>query len=116
MDAGQALADLKEVSSHVEAAVLFDRAGNVLGATVGEDGRADELARRIRALFDAADGVRAGVTQVAAVTRAGGVFAVRDGGLTVAATTRPKPTVGLVFYDLKTCLRALEERPADAAA
>ena len=27
----------------------------------------------------------------------------------IAATTVPEPTVGLVFYDLKTCLRALGE-------
>jgi len=26
----------------------------------------------------------------------------------VAAVTKPRPTVGLVFYDLKTCLRMLE--------
>ena len=27
----------------------------------------------------------------------------------IAATTRPDPTVGLVFYDLKHCLRAIED-------
>ena len=27
----------------------------------------------------------------------------------IAATTTPEPTVGLVFYDLKTCLRSVEE-------
>ena len=26
----------------------------------------------------------------------------------IAATTTPEPTVGLVFYDLKTCLRSIE--------
>jgi hypothetical protein len=31
----------------------------------------------------------------------------------IAATTTPEPTVGLVFYDLKTCLRSIE-RPARA--
>ena len=35
----------------------------------------------------------------------GSVFVVRDGERMIAATTRPEPTVGLVFYDLKHCLR-----------
>jgi hypothetical protein len=29
----------------------------------------------------------------------------------IAATTAPEPTVGLVFYDLKSCLRGLAEEP-----
>jgi hypothetical protein len=33
----------------------------------------------------------------------------------IAATTTPEPTVGLVFYDLKSCLRSLgEEQPKKA--
>jgi hypothetical protein len=35
------------------------------------------------------------------------VFVVRDGDRLIAATTTPEPTVGLVFYDLKSCLRGL---------
>ena len=35
----------------------------------------------------------------------GCVFVVRDEERVVAAVTAPDPTVGLVFYDLKTCLR-----------
>jgi hypothetical protein len=35
----------------------------------------------------------------------------------IAATTSPEPTVGLVFYDLKSCLRSLAEPSSrDAAA
>jgi ribosomal protein L12E/L44/L45/RPP1/RPP2 len=33
----------------------------------------------------------------------------------VAATTRPDPTVGLIFYDLKHCLGSIEEAPAAEA-
>jgi len=33
------------------------------------------------------------------------VFAVRSGARTILATTRPDPTVGLVLYDLRSCLR-----------
>jgi hypothetical protein len=45
------------------------------------------------------------------------VFVVRDGSRRIAATTGPSPTVGLVFYDLKSCLRGTdEEAPAKPAA
>ncbi|MCA1682564.1 MAG: hypothetical protein LC685_00960, partial [Actinobacteria bacterium] len=33
---------------------------------------------------------------------------VRHDDRLIAATTPPEPTVGLVFYDLKSCLRELE--------
>ena len=36
------------------------------------------------------------------------MFVVRHGDRLVAATTPPEPTVGLVFYDLKSCLRELD--------
>jgi hypothetical protein len=41
------------------------------------------------------------------------VFVVRDPDRAVVATTRPEPTVGLVFYDLKTCLRSAAAPGAD---
>jgi len=36
MDASQALADLTEISSQIEAAVLFDAAGAVEGSTLAD--------------------------------------------------------------------------------
>jgi hypothetical protein len=41
----------------------------------------------------------------------GSFFVVRDGERLVAAVTARDPTVGLVFYDLKTCLRLAAEEP-----
>ena len=38
-----------------------------------------------------------------------GDFVLREGGWTIAATTGPQPTAGLVVYDLRTCLRELDE-------
>jgi hypothetical protein len=46
------------------------------------------------------------LAQLEAATLEGSVFVVIDGDLAVAAVTKPEPTVGLVFYDLKSCLRA----------
>ena len=45
------------------------------------------------------------LVQLQAALSDGCVFVVRDEDRVVAAVTAPDPTVGLVFYDLKTCLR-----------
>jgi hypothetical protein len=55
------------------------------------------------------------VTQLEASTQEGSVFVVRDGDRLIAATTGPSPTVGLVFYDLKSCLRGAGEETKPAA-
>ncbi|MGZ8716255.1 MAG: hypothetical protein ACXWYO_04005 [Gaiellaceae bacterium] len=108
MDAVQALADLTEISSQIEAAVLFDEQGAVVGSTLSDAQTAEVLARSAAKLLEDAAAFRssdAGVTQLEASTQDGSVFVVRDGSRRIAATTGPSPTVGLVFYDLKSCLR-----------
>jgi predicted regulator of Ras-like GTPase activity (Roadblock/LC7/MglB family) len=111
MDPAAALAELIEISSQVEAAVLFSTDGSVIASTLGDDGRAADLATAARRLFETAEeGEREGpgarpLIQLEAATLDGSVFVVRDGERLIAATTGPEPTVGLVFYDLKTCLR-----------
>jgi predicted regulator of Ras-like GTPase activity (Roadblock/LC7/MglB family) len=118
MDAAQALADLTEISSQIQAAVLLDSDGAVAASTLDEDDRAEAFARAARELVAAAEQVRSlggeSLTQLEVATGEGSVFVVRDGARTIAATTSPEPTVGLVFYDLKSCLRsAAEEKPAE---
>jgi predicted regulator of Ras-like GTPase activity (Roadblock/LC7/MglB family) len=112
MDAAQALADLTEISSQVEAAVLFDEDGRVAGSTLVE-GDAATLARAAGELLDRATGFAGGeVTQIEASTPEGSVFVVREGPRRIVATTGPDPTTGLVFYDLKSTLRgASDEKP-----
>jgi DNA topoisomerase I len=115
VDAKQALADLTEISSQVEAAVVFDDAGRIAGSTVAEAGRAADLAEAAGRLLAAAEEVKTGesaLTQLEVATGEGSVFIVRDGKTTIAATTGGNPTVGLVFYDLKSALRALAAQPA----
>jgi len=105
MDAAQALADLTEISSQVEAAVLFDETGKVAGATLADD-RAAVLARAAGELLERASALGSGdITQVEASTPDGSVFVVSEGPRRIAATTAPDPTTGLVFYDLKSALR-----------
>jgi predicted regulator of Ras-like GTPase activity (Roadblock/LC7/MglB family) len=108
MDAAQALADLTEISSQIESAVLFGENGAVAASTFSDDARARELVRGARELLDAAAGLRtsAAPNQIEVATADGSVFVVRGDGRLIAATTTPEPTVGLVFYDLKSCLRA----------
>lgn len=115
MDAQQALADLTEISSQIEAAVVFDEKGKVAGSTLGEPGRADELAAAAKELLAAAAGLKAGespLTQLEVATGEGSVFVVRDGQTCIAATTGSNPTVGLVFYDLKSALKNVKVEPA----
>jgi hypothetical protein len=118
MDAAQALADLTEISAQIEAAVLAGVDGSVVASTFAEPSRGQELARAAVELV-AAVGAEAeagpDLVQLEAATPRGSVFVVRDAGNLVAAITAPKPTVGLVFYDLKTCLRMLEQEQVEPA-
>src|SRR3989442_549831 len=109
--AEQALAELTEISTQVEAAVLFDRDGAVAAATLPASSAA-RFASTARALIEAAEQVRGGdVTQLEAATGEGNVFVVRDGDQLIAAVTADEPTGGLVFYDLKSALRRAAEKP-----
>jgi hypothetical protein len=124
MDAAQALADLTEISSQIEAAVLFDEQGAIAGSTLSGAtvsgsgaGAAEALARSAAKLLEDAAAFRssdASVTQLEASTQSGSVFVVRDGSRRIAATTGPSPTVGLVFYDLKSCLRGVADEAEPA--
>ncbi len=108
MDAQQALADLTEISSQIQAAVVFDDKGKVAGSTV-PDGEA--FARAAADLLAAAEEIKTGdspLTQLEVATGDGSVFVVREGKATIAATTGADPTVGLVFYDLKSALRSVK--------
>ncbi|HEY3921634.1 MAG TPA: hypothetical protein VGL76_05915 [Gaiellaceae bacterium] len=116
MDAAQALADLTEISSQVVHVAIVDEGGSVLATTIGDASRAGRFVESVSTLLDEADELRqqrglATLAQLEAATLDGSVFVVRRGGRMIAATTRPDPTVGLVFYDLKHCLRSIAEEP-----
>jgi predicted regulator of Ras-like GTPase activity (Roadblock/LC7/MglB family) len=119
MDAAQALADLTEISSQVVHVAIVGGDGDVLATTIADAGRAARFVAGVMTLLSEADAVRQGrglpgLSQLEAATHEGSVFVVRrdaDGGTAriIAATTRPDPTVGLVFYDLKHCLRSIDD-------
>jgi len=106
----QALADLTEISSQIKAAVVFDDKGKVAASTLADSGRAEELTRWAAQLLADAEPITTGespLAQLEASTLEGSVFVVREGARRIAATTGPQPTVGLVFYDLKSALRQI---------
>jgi predicted regulator of Ras-like GTPase activity (Roadblock/LC7/MglB family) len=114
MDASQALADLAEISSQIEAAALFGEDGSPLGSTLPGDEAAAALVRGALELLEGAAAFRSEdgrVVQLEASTPDGSVFVVRDDDRGIVATTGPHPTVGLVFYDLKSCLRGSRAEP-----
>jgi predicted regulator of Ras-like GTPase activity (Roadblock/LC7/MglB family) len=118
MDAAQELAALREISSQIDAAILLDGETEVVASTIAEPARAERLARAARQLLEAADSARPSgepLTQLEVATLDGSVFLVRDGSRLIAATTSPEPTVGLVFYDLKTCLRKVTAAEQEGA-
>ena len=116
MDPVQALDELKQISAQVQDAVIFDESGGVVASTTGEE-RAPAMAQAAHRLLErAAAAVERGdqIVQLEAALPEGSVVVAREGSTAVAATTVPDPTVGLIFYDLRTCLRALgegEEKP-----
>jgi len=112
VDAAGALADHVEISPQIEAAAVVAGDGESAGSLGVPDGRASMLARTARQLLDDAAAFRSDdhrVTQLHASLAEGDVFAVTGGEQTIVAVTRGRATPGLVFYDLKRCLAALEE-------
>jgi predicted regulator of Ras-like GTPase activity (Roadblock/LC7/MglB family) len=120
VDATQALADLTEISSQIVRAAIVDGDGTVLATTIVEDDVSKRFAAGVTKLVEEAGhaGIArglVGLAQFEAATLEGSVFVVRRGARVIAATTRPDPTVGLVFYDLKHCLQSIEEPPKPAS-
>ena len=109
MDAAQAIADLTEISPQVRQVAVVEADGHLAGSNLADEAAAQRLVDGARRLVEAAEELRPGLAQLEAATMAGSVFVVRDGARLIAATTTPEPTVGLVFYDLKTCLRSIEQ-------
>jgi hypothetical protein len=113
VSAEQALADLTEISSQVETAALFDAKGKVRASTLSDP---EPFVRAVQELLAAAGEARGdALSQLEAATGQGSVFVLREGDAFIAATTGPEPTVALVFYDLKTALRAAKPAPRKRA-
>jgi predicted regulator of Ras-like GTPase activity (Roadblock/LC7/MglB family) len=116
MDANAAIAELRELSTQIEAVVVASRDGSVIASSVREE-TSGRIAGAARALAQGADQVRRdlgreALAQLQAATPEGSVFVVVDDHRMAVATTGSDPTVGLVFYDLKTLLRQIGDADA----
>jgi hypothetical protein len=114
MDAAQALAELRELSSQVERAVVLEAGGEILAGTDDDPAETQALAGAALALVAAAGELHATAADVARTEielAEGGFFVLREGGRTIGATTGPGATSGLVVYDLRTCLQAIDDKP-----
>jgi predicted regulator of Ras-like GTPase activity (Roadblock/LC7/MglB family) len=111
MDAAQALGELMELSSQITAAVVLDDSGAALASS--SDDSAALAAPTLELVAAAADlgGDGRDVTRVEVELDEGAMFVVREGEYTIAATTGPDPTSGLVIYDLRTCAQAITSGP-----
>jgi predicted regulator of Ras-like GTPase activity (Roadblock/LC7/MglB family) len=110
MDAAQALGELMELSSQITAAVVLDAEGTVLASSPDDSAMSGALAASTLDLVAAAGDLGSDgrdVTRVEVELEEGAIFVVREGGHTIAATTGPSPTSGLVVYDLRTCAQAI---------
>jgi predicted regulator of Ras-like GTPase activity (Roadblock/LC7/MglB family) len=107
MDPTQALGELMELSSQITAAVVLDGDGAVLASSA--DDSASLAASTLELVAAAADlgGDGREATRVEVELDEGAIFVVREGEHTIAATTGPDPTSGLVVYDLRTCAQAI---------
>jgi len=107
MDAAAALADLIEISSHVEAAVVVDGEGTVLAGT-GDGERLGSVGHELLEAAEEDFGGRRSVTKLEVALRAASVFAVRERGLVLVARTSAGPASALVLYDLGSCLQSID--------
>jgi predicted regulator of Ras-like GTPase activity (Roadblock/LC7/MglB family) len=110
MEAAQALRELMELSSQIRSAIVLAEDGSVLAVAPEDSTAAATLTSSTLELVAAAADLGPegrDVTRVEVELEDGAFFVVREGGKTVAAVTGPKPTSGLVVYDLRTCAQAI---------
>jgi len=113
MDAGQALAELTEISSQIAFALIFDARGELIEATLPGRQRAESLAFGAAALLACTVQVggpeRGEPIQVELAYPEGSILLVREGDLRILALTSPDPIAGLAFFELRACLRKLDD-------
>lgn len=113
--AASALEELLDVSPQVSAAIIVEReTGRLLASAPSSNAEPERLAELTMSMLAAAERARnelgrEPVSQFEVATPDGHVFVVADTSSVVTAVTSTDPTVGLVFYDLKTALRVIRD-------
>ena len=104
MPVDEAIRDLLSVSTDIRRLVLLRVDGTVTGA--GPAAAGPEVAPALEALWRAAREAASGATPEYVVVDLGeaAVVALEAGSHRAVALTTPDPPVGLVLFDLRTCL------------
>ena len=107
MTADEAIRDLLNVSTDIQGAAVLGPGGEVIAA--GPGAAAADLAASAGELWDAAAlraaAVQGGPLDHVVVHDANGAVAMLAAhGRRIAAVTGPRPAVGLLLFDLRTCL------------
>lgn len=118
-----AFAEMLDISTDIDKAVLFDQ-GGVLASNMSEEAQAVAVAQAVELtrLGEARAGEMGSqpFTQLVVEAPGGYVFLTREpvaDGMTAIATGRSGSRVGLVLYDLRTCIRdAREAKGGEAVA
>lgn len=113
--AEKAFKEMLEISTDVDKAVLF--MGDEVVVSNFSESLQPTMVRKARELSaagaaSAANMGSAPLTQLVIESPAGTVFLVqeaKDGGMGMLATAKKDSRIGLVFYDMKTCIRDTQE-------
>ena len=116
MTADEAIRDLLDISTDVDGVAVLGADGELLAS--GPGAVASDLGTVAARLWDAAAGQAlaagaAGLDHVGVEDAAGAVAVVAAQDRHIVAVTGPQPAVGLLLFDLRTCLG--DAFPADEA-
>jgi predicted regulator of Ras-like GTPase activity (Roadblock/LC7/MglB family) len=119
--ADKAFQEMLDISTDIDKAVLF-KGNEVIATNFAESVRQDMVwkALELAGLGDqrAKDMGSSPLTQLMVETDAGSVFLVREAkpdAMGVLATGKKDSRVGLVFYDMKTCMRDAQDEDTTAS-
>jgi hypothetical protein len=106
-----ALLQLGELSAEVRASILLDPSGAV--AACSDEPLGERLREPVLALLERADAAAGEPPSQVEVSMPGGaVYAAREDGWTLAVVASRRALPSLMFYDMRSVLRGLEEPPA----
>jgi predicted regulator of Ras-like GTPase activity (Roadblock/LC7/MglB family) len=116
----KAFQEMLDISTDIDKAVLF-KGNEIIVTNFPESVRQDMVvkAQELAGLGDqrAKDMGSSPLTQLMVETGTGSVFLVREAkedGVGVLATGKKDSRVGLVFYDMKTCMRDAQDEGPEA--
>lgn len=118
--AEKALKEMLDISTDIDKALVYS--GDEVVASNFPEHLQGAMLARAKELTSVAEqqgrsSTESPVTQVVVETQSGSVFLVREPqpeGMAILATGKKDSRIGLVFYDMKTCIRDAQESDEDS--